>query len=555
MSHTKETPRQKMIGLMYLVLTCLLALNVSKEVLEGFVTINESIETTNTNFSDNNTKLLEAVNEAIKHGRNEFIPYYEKSKKVTVLTQHTFNYIDTLKKELIKYTEDKKGADTLKLGFVEKLDDYDKPTYFLIGDDENKPKSGKLSAVELKQQILNLTDTLNAMIDYMKDRKGLKLPENDYNVLKEKIKLFTPKDNFKDKEGLPLSWEMKNFYNLPLAAVITNLSKIQGDLRNIEGQLINVFASAPGKLLANFNEMQARIVPVSQYVQAGSPFTADVFLSATSSDFKEDNLQFIVGDVDTASGKLAPDATVLAFNGGIGKINLPTNAVGNKQIKGWIKFRDGLGIYKYYKYEQDYTVANAAVAVSPDNMNLFYAGIDNPVTVSAAGVAPHDLVVNIEGCDGKLTNNGNGKFVAKVMGNGKCSVTVFKKTENGLIKQGLPQIFRVKKVPDPLIKVGAKTIISTADYTQADARNIRTVLVDNTNFQFNVPFEVVSFQIALAGPSQPLDELKCIGYKLSDEAVKAISRIRKSGKIYIEDIVIKGPDGLRKLPTVKINVK
>ena len=555
MSHAKETPRQKMIGLMYLVLTCLLALNVSKEVLEGFVTINESIETTNTNFTDNNNKMLDAINEAIKHGRNEFIPYYEKSKKVTVITQRIFDYIDTLKKELIKYTEDKKGADTLKLGFVEKLDDYDKPTFFLIGDDENKPKSGEFSALELKQQLVGLTDTLNAMIDYMKDRKGLKLPENDYNVLKEKIKIFTPKDNFKDKEGLPLSWEMKNFYNLPLAAVITNLSKIQGDIRNIEGQLINVFASAPGKLLANFNEMQARIVPISQYVQAGSPFTADVFLSATSTDFKEDNLQFILGDVDTATGKLAPDATVLAFNGGTGKINLPTNVAGNKQIKGWIKFRDGLGNYKYYKYEQGYTVANAAVAVSPDNMNLFYAGIDNPVTVSAAGVAPHDLVVNIEGCDGKLTNNGNGKFVAKVMGNGKCSVTVFKKTEQGLVKQGLTQIFRVKKVPDPLINVGAKTIISTADYTQADARNIRTVLVDNTNFQFKVPFEVVSFQIALAGPSQPLDEIKCTGYKLNDDAVRAISRIRKTGKIYIEDIVIKGPDGLRKLPTVRINVK
>ena len=123
MSHAKETPRQKMIGLMYLVLTCLLALNVSKEVLEGFVTINESIETTNTNFTDNNNKMLDAINEAIKHGRNEFIPYYEKSKKVTVITQRIFDYIDTLKKELIKYTEDKKGADTLKLGFVEKLDE------------------------------------------------------------------------------------------------------------------------------------------------------------------------------------------------------------------------------------------------------------------------------------------------------------------------------------------------------------------------------------------------------------------------------------------------
>ena len=108
MSHAKETPRQKMISLMYLILTCLLALNVSKEVLEGFVTINESIETTNSNFTDNTKKIMEAVDEAIKQGHNEFVPYYAKSKQVSALTQNTFVYLDSLKKELIKYTEDKK---------------------------------------------------------------------------------------------------------------------------------------------------------------------------------------------------------------------------------------------------------------------------------------------------------------------------------------------------------------------------------------------------------------------------------------------------------------
>lgn len=114
---------------MYLVLTCLLALNVSKEVLQGFVHINESIETTNSNFTSNTKKMMEAIEEAIKQGRYEFIPYQVKAKQVTHMSQTTYEYIDSLKKEVIKYTEDTRGADTLTLGQVEKLDDYDKPTF------------------------------------------------------------------------------------------------------------------------------------------------------------------------------------------------------------------------------------------------------------------------------------------------------------------------------------------------------------------------------------------------------------------------------------------
>ncbi|MBA3680414.1 MAG: hypothetical protein H0W73_04495 [Bacteroidetes bacterium] len=118
MSNAKETPRQKMIGMMYLVLTCLLALNVTKEVLQGFVTINESIETTNSNFTANTKNMMTAFEDAIKKGRNEAKPYYIKAKEVTQLSQTTFDYITTLKQNIQQYTEDVKGADTMKLSRI-----------------------------------------------------------------------------------------------------------------------------------------------------------------------------------------------------------------------------------------------------------------------------------------------------------------------------------------------------------------------------------------------------------------------------------------------------
>lgn len=555
MSNAKETPRQKMISLMYLVLTCMLALNVSREVLQGFVNINESLETTNANFTNNTQKIMEAMDAAIKQGHHEFVPYYAKAKQVTRLSQNAFDYVDRLKKKIVQYTEDVKGADTLQLSEVEKLDDYDKPTYFLIGADETRPKDGSYSAKELRKTITALTDSLNKMLDEMKDKNGLKLPPGDYAVLKDKLRILRPTDNYKDKDGLPVSWEFKNFYNQPLAAVVTNLSKVQSDLRNIEGETINVFASASGKLAVKFNEMEARIVPVSKYVQAGSAYSADVFLSAASTDFKEDNLQFILGDMDTATGKIADGAKVLPIENGTGKINFPTSAIGQKDISGWIKFREGTGTYKYLKYNSEYVVANAAVAVSPDKMNVFYSGVENPVTISAAGVAPTELVVTIKGCNSTLKNSGNGKYIASVSGAGECTVTVSQKTATGIKQQGAPQVFRVKKFPNPTLRINGKNVIGNLDMKTADAKNISTLGLDLDNLDFKATFKVVEFLVTIGIPNVSVKSFKCFGNQLSDDAKKELARLKPTGKIYFEDIKVQTPDEIREFPMVKVSVK
>jgi gliding motility-associated protein GldM len=555
MSQGKETPRQKMISMMYLVLTALLALNVSREVLDGFVTINESIETTNSNFTGNTQKIMEAIDEAVHQGRHEFVPYYAKAKRVTQLTQQAFDYVEKVKKNVIQYTEDRAGADTMQLKYVEQLDNFDRPTFFLIGQDETKLKKDPYSASDMRLTIQNLADSLNAMLDYMKDRNGLRLPERDYQVLKDKIRLFTPHDQFKDMEGKPLSWEMKNFYNMPLAAVVTNLSKIQSDIRNMEAELVSSFASASGKLSVKFNQMQARIVPVSRYIQSGSRYEADVFLSASSSDFKEDNLQFILGDVDTASGKVADDAVILPIDRGTGKISLPTGAAGHRDISGWIKFREGTGNYRYFKYQNEFIVANPAVAVSPDMMNVFYAGIDNPITVSAAGVAPGDLVVSMSGGNGSLVPVGNGKYTVKVSGSGTCSVSVFQRTAGGLRPQGAPQVFRVKRIPSPPLRVAGKSTYSNLELKVSEAKIISALGVDNSVFEFNAPFRVLSFEMTTALNGVGEGPFVCKDSQLSADARKAISKLKSGSKMFFENIKVQAPDGPRDFPMMKITVK
>jgi gliding motility-associated protein GldM len=555
MAGAKETPRQKMIGMMYLVLTCLLALNVSKEVLQGFVTINENIETTNSNFSNNTSLMLKAFDDAIKNGHPEVKGYYEKAKLACTKTQKTYDYIEILKQQVKQYTEAVSCADTMRLANIEKLDDYDKPTFFLLGDDEAKPKTGTYSANELRNEVNGLASELNLLINTMTEKDGLKLPEEDAKVLREQIKLFTPTDNYFNKEGERITWETRNFYHMPLAAVITNLSKIQSDIRNIEAELVNKFASASGKLSINFNSYQARIVPTSQYVQTGNNYEADVFLSATSTEFKDDNIQFILGDVDTTSGNLMPGAEVLPIKAGNGKIAIPAVAIGKKEIKGWIKFKNGMGKFQYFPYQNEYVVANSAVAVSADKMNVLYIGADNDLSISAAGIAPTEMVVVGSGCGINLKNTGSGKYIAKVSTTGTCSINVYERTANGNKLHGAPKLFKVKKFPTPPVKLLGRPCYGTIDIPASEVKLLSSIGVDLSMFDFNVPFKIIKYNISLALNNKLGDSKTINGNNLNGVFASELSKIKKGDKVYIEDIVVMGPDGQRNMGNVKINVK
>ena len=162
----KESPRSKMIGLMYLVLTALLAMNVSKDILKAFVTVNDNLVRTNENFNNNTTRVLKAFDEAAKSNPSA-LPYLEKAKEVNKLTKEVYDYIDKLKQFLIDEVEKSPTKDTATLKFANAKDNYDAPTHLMIGDDETKPKDGEWSAVDLRKRFDGLSDKLLAMLDGM----------------------------------------------------------------------------------------------------------------------------------------------------------------------------------------------------------------------------------------------------------------------------------------------------------------------------------------------------------------------------------------------------
>ena len=554
MAGGKETPRQKMIGMMYLVLTALLAMNVSKQILKGYITVNESMEKSKKNLEENNKRVYESFENTI-NGNPAAKPYFDKAKEAQKQLLDVIKYIDQVKSNVIVKTEkfeSPNSGDTAKLRYLQKIDDYDVPTHELIGSDAAAPENKPLSALEMKDKMMKLHNNLVGMLDDMQKDKKTKLLDDDYQTLKKKIGGIKPIDTGAEEDGIKMTWEVENFYHLPMAAVVTNLNKMQADLKNIEAELLQVLSGASGKLAIKFDRLSAKVIAPSSYIQSGQPYSADIFLAASSTAMTADMMEVLMG-ADSASA--SDGGTKVPIEGGMGKYSVSTGGQGEQTYKGVIKFKKPDGTFDRYPFSGSYMVAAPAVAVAAEKMNVFYIGVDNPVAISAAGVSPTDLLVNVSGCGATKTGGAGGKFVIRATAPGTCMISVSAKTKDGTKPQGKPTPFRVKKIPDPTPKLGGRLVQGICDYKKIELAGIAGVGAEVPGFDFDVKFPVVSFVFS-ANVKGNLREFPCTGPNLSSEAKMTLQSLGTGGKAYFEDIKVKAPDGsIRKIATASLKVK
>ena len=553
MSSGKETPRQKMIGMMYLVLTALLALNVSKEILQGFVMVDESIGKSKTILDENNQRVQKAFEDYVNDGNYEAKPYLLKSIETQKSIRIVDAYIDSMKVMITRKTEDLPKQDTSQLRFMERLDDFDTPTYLLIGSDETKPIDTKYSAKDLRKQLTNLHSDLLRLIDNMQKESKTKLDDESITTLKQKLNTIKPVDRNIVKEGITLNWELENFYHMPMAAVITNLDKIQADMKNLESEFLHTFAGASTKFVFKITKLHADVVAPTAYVLSGQPFKANIALGASSNELTPERMEILVGGVyDTVSKKLTNPGTPINIKDGIGNYEAMTNATGEKELKGVIKYKNPRGVYEYYPFDYSYTVAPPFSTVAADNMNIFYAGIENPVTASCAGFSPADLKVTVSGCGAVATPTSAGKYVVTVKSSGTCSVTVAAKVNGVYQQQGPVKTFRVRDIPPPFLKIGGKLATSTIELTRNEAKMLSGVGAESVGFMFPVNFVVKSFDLAVQGSP----DITCSGNNLSQAAKAAFSNMRAGQVAYIDNIMVRKPNGdVVKIPHAKIKIK
>ena len=255
MSLPKE-PRQLMINLMYLVLTAMLALNVSSEILHAFKTINQSISASNASIEDKNTQLYKALNEQQNQTGQEarVKPFNDKAKQVKSAAEEMIKYLNDWKEKVIAESGGREEN-----GEIKREDNIDASTFLLV-----EKKGGN----ELKKKLEELRNMMISVVNpSVKDQLSNELP----------IKIIDPQKTDNNPQG---DWASGYFYNMPTMAVITLLSKFQNDVRNSEAIVINQLAREAGDVQVKFDEIQAIAVPKTSYALAGQKIEASIMLAA-----------------------------------------------------------------------------------------------------------------------------------------------------------------------------------------------------------------------------------------------------------------------------------
>src|SRR6185436_15562083 len=207
MAGAKLTPRQRMINMMYLVLTALLALNVSKEIINAFVTVNDSLEVSNKNTADKNSRAYADFEFAMKNNPVKTKPYYDKAMATQKLAGDMNTYIENLKKDLVAKSDNiktEKGEKVPALIDMDSKENYDIATNILCGT-ENDGKGAEASKFKAK-------------ITEFKQNMLKNVPEADAAKFKARFdELLNTKDPDPSskiyKEDNKRTWEMANFYH------------------------------------------------------------------------------------------------------------------------------------------------------------------------------------------------------------------------------------------------------------------------------------------------------------------------------------------------------
>jgi gliding motility-associated protein GldM len=411
MSIPKE-PRQLMINLMYLVLTAMLALNVSAEIINAFFSLNKGIKESNTIVSGSNDSMKKAIDKQIPTNPTLYQQYKAPSDDVVKISKDFEAYVTGITTELVTMAggPNPKYADGRPVRYKDK----DVTTNLFLSGGKNMGRGA-----ELEQKI---KDTRNAFIATIKDAK-------DREELTKKMALQVEEV---PADAKAKTWVDLKFKQMPVAAVMPSLTKLIADAKTSETALLNHFMDkVSGRIELKLDKFLVAIAPKKAYLIRGDKFEADVALGAYSSN-------------PGAGLSISVNGQGLSIKDGVGHYEATPSGLGKQTIKATASIKNpATGEVKTATGEFEYEVGEKSVTVSAEKMNVFYIGVDNPIAVSAAGVSTNSLRVSMSGGDLRKVNDNN--YMVTVSRPGEAVVTVT--GEGGL---NATKKFRVKAIPDPV---------------------------------------------------------------------------------------------------------
>ena len=506
-NNNRLTPRQKMINLMYIVLTAMLALNVSSDVLDGFTQVHDGLSRSNENVGHRNAAIYRQLEAFAEQNPGKGAQWLDKATQVREATAVMIAAVDSLKMQIVQKAD---GAE---------------------GDPENILNRDDLEAAAVVMLAPGNPRgaTLRKRIDQYREYISGFLPDS---LKRANIASVLSTDPILQKGTLtPRSWEESKFDQQPVVAAVTLLTKLQNDLLYAEGEALSTIYSQVDAGDVRVNELNAFVMPQSRMVMRGGKYSANIVLAAVDTTARPS--VFVAGKLlDNPQGlyELSPQTT------------------GTFTYSGYLEVPHGDGTTTRHPFESSYTVIEPMATVSATMMNVLYAGIDNPVGISVPGVAMSDISATMT--NGTLTRSGD-HWVARPQAVGKDATVTVTATMDGRQVQVAQTNFRVRKLPDPTPFIAFTDQNGNTDHYRGGKPFGKQLLLKSAGLEaaiddglLDTPFKVLSFQTVFFDSMGNAMPENSDGASFSQRQRQAFQRLQRGKRFYISAIKAVGPDGI-----------
>jgi gliding motility-associated protein GldM len=495
-----------MIAMMYLFLTAMLALNVSADILNGFVLVNNSLLQTIKSSDYRNVITIDKFKSIDADNPEKFGEWLNKALLVKQKSDSMYQYLESFKYNIVRLAD---GSDA---------------TLSDIKHKDNLDVTGEYGLVEGNGRILrNKLIAFRTFLGSMVNGDSTQIDAFNRNFATNK-----------GKDGK--NWEETIFEMMPVVATVTVLSKYQADVKAAEGEVIRYLMAQTDASDYRVNKLQAYVIPTSTYVMVGDQYNAQIILSAVDSTKVP---QYYI------NGRQLQNNT----------FKFVCNQAGEFNYKGYIRLNAG-GVNRDFPFASNYTVGAKSSTISNTALNVVYAGIDNELSASVPGIAASNIQVSCS--NAVLSRKANGMWSCRpTITSGKILFTLAAKTggNKNFVSMG-SVAYAVRQLPDPRPFLqykdagGVERKIVEGNITLNMLSN-GSIVADYVNELISANFNVIGFTIEYPNG----EELRSSSSTLNAEQKNRLAEERVGSRIIIKKIKAVGPDRLvRELPILAVKI-
>lgn len=518
-SNGPETPRQKMINLMYIVLMAMLALNVSSDVLNGFSLVDESLNRSTANSTTQNQSLYRDFSYYMDKNPEKVKAWYDKAQHVKHISDSLYDFVDELKVRIVKESDGKDGD----VKNISNKEDLEAASYIMLSPRTGQGQNLFNSINRYKEEILSMiTDTLQRKI--INDNLSTEVP--------------------KKSSALGKNWQEYIFENTPVAAAVTLLTKLQNDIRYAEGEVLHTLVKNIDVGDLRVNQVNAYVIPNSQNIVRGGKFSANIILAAVDSTQRP---SIYIGEKQLPEDNHGLYETIC-------------NSTGEFTLAGYLELPQGDGSVLRRDFSQKYTVVEPSATVSATMMNVLYAGYDNPISISVPGVPNQKINATISNGNGSL-KTAEGGFIAHPTKVGEDAVITVSANLEGRNQVMGQYAFRVRQLPDPTPfieykddKGNPQRYRGGTGFSKAQLMGTEGIIAAIDDGLLNISFKVLSFEtVFFDNMGNAVPEISN-GSKFSNRQRDLFRRLSRGKRFYISRVKAIGPDGVERLLPTSLEV-